>query len=92
MGKTLGFGVVGLGMGKHHCRAVRAAKGAHLAAICDVRRELADQVATQTGQTKKQAMTMVDAVFDSITRALRGGAKATIVGFGTLRHRRWLST
>lgn len=46
---TLGFGVVGLGMGKHHCRSVQAAKGARLVAICDVRRELADQVAAQYG-------------------------------------------
>ncbi len=45
--------------------------------------ELAEQVATHTGQTKKQAMTMVDAVFDSITGALRRGEKVTIVGFGT---------
>ena len=35
--------------------------------------ELVDQVATDTGQTKKQAMVTVDAVFASITSALRRG-------------------
>lgn len=45
----LGFGVVGLGMGKHHCRSVTAANGARLVAICDVRRGLADEVAALYG-------------------------------------------
>ncbi len=45
----LGFGVVGLGMGKHHCRSVKAAAGARLVAVCDVRRELADTVAAEHG-------------------------------------------
>jgi methylphosphotriester-DNA--protein-cysteine methyltransferase len=40
---TLGFGVVGLGMGRHHCRSIRNARGAHLVAVCDTRRELAEQ-------------------------------------------------
>ncbi len=44
-----GFGVVGLGMGKHHCRSVKAARGAHLVAVCDVRKELADSVAAEFG-------------------------------------------
>jgi DNA-binding protein HU-beta len=47
--------------------------------------ELADDVAAQTGQTKKQAMTMVDAVFKGIASALRRGDKVTIVGFGTFQ-------
>lgn len=50
--------------------------------------ELAEQVATHAGQTKKQAMTMVGAVFDSITSALRRGEKVTIVGFGTFQVKR----
>ncbi len=49
--------------------------------------DLADHVAARTGQTKKQAMTMVDAVFGSITDALRQGEKVTIVGFGTFQVR-----
>ncbi len=47
--------------------------------------ELADQVALGTGQTKKQAMAAVDAVFASITGALRRGEKVTVVGFGTFQ-------
>lgn len=35
MAKDLNFGVVGLGMGTHHCRAIGNAKGAKLAAVCD---------------------------------------------------------
>ncbi|MCK5802768.1 MAG: Gfo/Idh/MocA family oxidoreductase [Lentisphaeria bacterium] len=31
----IAFGVLGLGMGKAHCKAVQAARGARLAAICD---------------------------------------------------------
>ena len=30
------FGVVGLGMGQHHCKAVTAANGAELVAVCDI--------------------------------------------------------
>jgi predicted dehydrogenase len=36
MPRPLNFAVVGLGMGGHHCTAVRNAKGAHLAAVCDM--------------------------------------------------------
>jgi len=49
--------------------------------------ELVDQVASKTGQTKKQALTTVDAVFASITGALRRGEKVTVVGFGTFQVR-----
>jgi len=35
MPKDLNFAVVGLGMGMHHCKAICAAKGAQLAAVCD---------------------------------------------------------
>jgi predicted dehydrogenase len=33
---AIGFAVVGLGMGRHHCRAIQAARGAELIAVCDV--------------------------------------------------------
>lgn len=49
---------------------------------------LANQVAATTGQTRKQALTMVDAVFDSITNALARGEKVTLVGFGTFQVKR----
>ncbi len=35
MAKAMNFAVLGLGMGMHHCKAVVAAKGANLAAVCD---------------------------------------------------------
>jgi len=36
MAKGLRIAVVGLGMGKHHCKAIRDAKGAALAGVCDL--------------------------------------------------------
>ncbi|HEU5316698.1 MAG TPA: Gfo/Idh/MocA family oxidoreductase [Chloroflexota bacterium] len=33
---AVGFAVVGLGMGRHHCRSIKAAEGAELVAICDI--------------------------------------------------------
>ena len=48
---------------------------------------LVEQVADRTGQTKKQAMAIVDAVFASITGSLRRGEKVTVVGFGTFQVR-----
>ena len=48
---------------------------------------LVEQVADRTGQTKKQTMAVVDAVFASITGTLRRGEKVTVVGFGTFQVR-----
>ena len=39
MAKELSFAVVGLGMGGHHCKAILNAKGAYLAAVCDIDEE-----------------------------------------------------
>jgi len=36
MAKQLNIAVVGLGMGQHHCKAIRDAKGANLAGVCDI--------------------------------------------------------
>jgi UDP-N-acetyl-2-amino-2-deoxyglucuronate dehydrogenase len=33
---AIGFAVVGLGMGRHHCRSIKEAQGAELVAVCDV--------------------------------------------------------
>jgi predicted dehydrogenase len=33
---AIGFAVVGLGMGRHHCRSIVAAQGAELIAVCDI--------------------------------------------------------
>jgi predicted dehydrogenase len=34
--REIGFGVVGLGMGRYHCQAVTQARGARLVAVCDI--------------------------------------------------------
>ncbi|GAF91468.1 unnamed protein product, partial [marine sediment metagenome] len=47
--REIGFGVVGLGMGKHHALAITNAKGAELAAVCDVDAERLKQVMAQYG-------------------------------------------
>jgi len=36
MSVETGFAVVGLGMGKHHCKAIDSAPNATLVAVCDV--------------------------------------------------------
>ena len=43
---AIGFAVVGQGMGRHHCRSIRQAKGAELVAVCDIdeaRRKAAEE-------------------------------------------------
>ena len=45
----IGFGVIGLGMGKHHCMAIDKAPGARLAGVCDVDEERLSPVAEQYG-------------------------------------------
>lgn len=37
--KELGFGVIGLGMGQHHCKAIQSAQGAKLIAVCEIDEE-----------------------------------------------------
>ena len=49
MAKELGFGIVGLGMGKHHCRSVTEAAGAKLVAVCDVDEDRLGPVVEQHG-------------------------------------------
>jgi predicted dehydrogenase len=49
MAKTYNFAVVGLGMGGHHCKAIAAAKGANLAAVCDLDEERLDKFVKQYG-------------------------------------------
>jgi UDP-N-acetyl-2-amino-2-deoxyglucuronate dehydrogenase len=36
MAEEMGFAVVGLGMGKHHCRSITDAPGSRLVAVCDL--------------------------------------------------------
>ena len=46
-GSDIQFGVVGLGMGKAHCRAVTAANGCKLVAVCDIDPERLHPVAEE---------------------------------------------
>ncbi len=45
--------------------------------------ELIDAVATSANLTKTDAGEAVDAIFDSISKALAGGDSVSLVGFGT---------
>jgi UDP-N-acetyl-2-amino-2-deoxyglucuronate dehydrogenase len=49
MSAETGFAVVGLGMGKHHCKAVTSAPNARLVAVCDVDEERLGPVAEEYG-------------------------------------------
>jgi len=49
--------------------------------------ELVARVAEKTNLTKKAAGEAVEAVFESISEALAGGEKVTLVGFGTFEVR-----
>ena len=49
MAEELGFAVVGLGMGKHHCRSITQAKGARLVAVCDLDEERLNPVSERYG-------------------------------------------
>ena len=49
MSGEIGFAVIGLGMGKHHCMAITSAPGARLVAVCDVDEERLDSVAEEYG-------------------------------------------
>ncbi|MGY8826350.1 MAG: Gfo/Idh/MocA family protein [Candidatus Latescibacterota bacterium] len=47
MAEQTGFAVVGLGMGRHHCKAIAAAPGARLVAVCDTDGERLSLVAEE---------------------------------------------
>ncbi len=47
------------------------------------RNELVDAVSGKTDMKKSEASKAVDAVFDSIADALKGGDEVRLVGFGT---------
>ena len=49
---------------------------------------LVEEVANQTGLTKKTSREAVDAVISAITDSLAGGEKVTSVGFGRFEVRR----
>jgi DNA-binding protein HU-beta len=45
--------------------------------------ELIAQIADESGITKTQANTAIDAFVDAVTKTLKKGDKVTLVGFGT---------
>ena len=45
--------------------------------------ELVEQVATNAGLTKADALRAIDATFEAITEALKKGDKLSLIGFGT---------
>jgi DNA-binding protein HU-beta len=45
--------------------------------------ELVARIARDAGLTKSDALKAVDALVDTVTRALKKGDKVTLVGFGT---------
>ena len=47
------------------------------------KQDLISSVADQSGLSKSDTGKAVDAVFDSITKALSGGGECRLVGFGT---------
>ena len=47
------------------------------------RNELVDAVSNKTDMRKSEASKAVDAVFDAISEALKGGDEVRLVGFGT---------
>ena len=52
------------------------------------KKELADDVAKKAGLKKKDAEAAVDAMLDSVTKALKKGQKVQLVGFGTFEVRK----
>jgi UDP-N-acetyl-2-amino-2-deoxyglucuronate dehydrogenase len=49
MSSEVGFAVVGLGMGKHHCRAISSSPGARLVAVCDLDTKRLEPTAAEFG-------------------------------------------
>ena len=51
------------------------------------KKELITAIAKETGMTKKDVATAVDAAFDKITAAMVAGDKVQLMGFGTFETR-----
>ena len=74
----LRFGVVGLGMGRHHCKAVDAARGCRLTAVCDIDAERLAPVAEEyraTAHTSYDDM-LADREVDAVCIATPSGMHA----------------
>jgi len=51
------------------------------------KKDLITAIAEETGMTKKDVATVVDAAFDKITAAMVAGDKVQLMGFGTFETR-----
>ena len=51
------------------------------------KKDLITEIAEETGMTKKDVATVVNATFDKITAAMASGDKVQVVGFGTFETR-----
>ncbi len=49
MSSEIGFAVVGLGMGRHHCKAIQSAPGARLVGVCDADTDRLEPAAKEYG-------------------------------------------
>lgn len=75
MAKELNFAVVGLGMGRHHCKAIQDAKGAHLAVVCDTDEERLNRAAADFGCKgyKSYAEVLKDKSIDVVNIVVESG-------------------
>ena len=78
MASEMRVGVVGLGMGMHHCKALEQAKGAALGAVCDTDPERLENAVNQYGCKgyKSYAAMLKDADIDIISIATESGKHA----------------
>ena len=51
------------------------------------KKDLITEIAEETGMTKKDVATVVDATFDKITATMASGDKVQLMGFGTFETR-----
>jgi predicted dehydrogenase len=78
MAKPMNFAVVGLGMGGHHCLALRSAKNANLVAVCDIDGARLKEHTKQfkVAGTKKYDDLLKDPDIDGICIATESGTHA----------------
>ncbi len=80
MSQEIGFAVVGLGMGKHHCQAIKSAPGARLVAVCDVDQERLQTAADEYGckTYEKLEEMLADGDIDIVNIATPSGMHAQV--------------
>lgn len=82
MEKTVGYAVVGLGVGRAHVRGAAAANGAKLVAICDLKQECLDEVSKEFPGVKTYldfTEMLKDPEIDVVSVATPSGTHAKLV-------------